>query len=235
MNPGQGVLITRPEPGASQTAARVAASGFLPIITPVLSIIPALGPINAPGRFAATVLTSRNAVSACPVGCFALPVFTVGSATAACARAAGFRRVIDADADAAALPGLIAAHVPPSGQTVLLPTGRNQGSALAAALRRMGYRVVRRVAYAAVPAAVLPAPAAAHLQAAEVGAVLFFSTETARVFAHLIRAAKLTATLCDVKAISISERSAMPLRGLPWRRISVAAKPNQDEMLVLLR
>src|SRR5580658_8920465 len=37
---GSSVLITRPQPGASETAARVASLGFLPIIAPVIRIEP---------------------------------------------------------------------------------------------------------------------------------------------------------------------------------------------------
>jgi len=63
---------------------------------------------------------------------------------------------------------------------------------------------------------------------------MFFSGETSRHFVRLLRAAALADAIRDVDAVSISERAAVPLRPLPWRRISVAAKPNQDAMLVLL-
>jgi uroporphyrinogen-III synthase len=64
---------------------------------------------------------------------------------------------------------------------------------------------------------------------------MFFSAETARHFVRLIRAAKLDEVLGDVDAVAISERSTVALRDLPWRRISVASKPNQDAMLALLK
>ena len=229
------VLITRPEPGATQTATRVAALGFLPIVTPLASIMPLSRSLPLSGQVAATVLTSRNAVPACPPACFDRPVFTVGSATAACARAAGFRCVIDADADASVLPDLIARTIAPNRQTLFLPTARRQGIELTRALRRQGFRVMRHVAYDSVAVDALPNQAATHLRQAGVMAALFFSTESARTFVRLVRAAGLAENVADVMAVSISERAAMPLRALPWRRISVAAKPNQDEMLVLLK
>lgn len=229
------VLITRPEPGATQTATRVAALGFLPVVTPLFSIIPLSRGLPLPSRVAATVLTSRNAVPACPPACFDRPVFTVGSATAACARAAGFRQVIDADADASALPALIARAIVPNRQTLFLPTARRQGIELTRALRQQGFRVMRRAAYDSAAVDTLPSETAAHLRGEDVMAALFFSTESARVFVRLVRAAGLAESVADVTAVSISERSAMPLRALPWRRINVAAKPNQDAMLVLLK
>lgn len=94
---------------------------------------------------------------------------------------------------------------------------------------------MRRVAYASVAVGALPSDTAAHLRQEDVMAALFFSTESARTFVHLVQAAGLAESVADVTAVSISERSAMPLRALPWRRINVAAKPNQDAMLVLLK
>jgi uroporphyrinogen-III synthase len=188
-----------------------------------------------PDRVVATVLTSRNAVPACPRSCFDLPVFTVGSATAACAREAGFKSIIDADGDAAVLADLVAVRLRPNQQTLFLPTARRQGGELARALRHRGFRVMRRVAYETVAVSALPVEASAHLRQEDLAAALFFSTETARTFVDLIRKAGLTDAVADVEAVSISERSAMPLRKLRWRRVSVAAKPNQDSMLVLLK
>jgi uroporphyrinogen-III synthase len=193
-----------------------------------------VGP-SLPENVSATVLTSRNAVPGCPESCFAKPAFTVGSATAAAARSAGFVNVIDADADASVLPDLIADTISASGQTLFLPVGRGLGGDLTRALRLRGFRVIRRVAYQTAAAAALPGDAAAHLRQEDLSAALFFSAETARTFVRLVQAAGLTGSVADVEAVSISERSAMALRSLPWRRISIAAKPNQDAMLVLLK
>jgi uroporphyrinogen-III synthase len=64
---------------------------------------------------------------------------------------------------------------------------------------------------------------------------MFFSGDTARHFVRLLRAAESGEAVRDVEAVSISERAAVALRALPWRRICVAAKPNQDAMLALLQ
>ncbi len=230
-----GVLITRPEPGACQTGRNVAALGLMPVVAPVLAIVPAAGPIRLPGEFAATVLTSGNAIAACPPACHARPAFAVGSATARRAREAGFEHVIDADADAAALPALIDAAIGARNQTLFLPVGCGQGGALSAALRARGWRVLRRVAYQAEPIAALPENAVTALQAGKIRWALFFSAETARQFVRLARDAGVVETLAAIEAVSISERTAMALSALPWRHIRIAARPNQDAMLVLLQ
>jgi uroporphyrinogen-III synthase len=226
------ILITRPEPGASQTAARLTAVGLCPVVAPVLAII--ARDLHAPGHVAATLLTSRNAVAACPPSLHDRPVFAVGTATAAQATEAGFRRVFNADGDATALASLVADTLSPADGSLFLPTGQGQGAELTESLRRHGFHVIRRVAYQAAGVPALPDSAATHLRQGDLAAVMFFSGETSRHFVRLLRAAALADAVQDVEAVSISERAAVPLRHLPWRRISVAAKPNQDAMLVLL-
>lgn len=228
------VLITRPEPGASQTAERVAALGLTPVVAPVLSIEPVGRAPRLPGGIGATLLTSRNAVAGCPASCHGRPAFAVGDATAACAAAAGFQQVRTAAGDAAALARLVAGARSPADGSLFLPVGRGQGHALAASLRRQGFRVLRRVVYEALGVAALPAAAEAHLRRRQVAVALFFSADTARHFVRLVRSAGLDDSLHDVDAVSISEPPTMALRLLPWRRIRVAAKPNQDAMLALL-
>lgn len=233
--PGPGVLITRPEPGASETAARVASLGFTPILASVIRIEPTPARLPAAASLAAVLVTSGNAVAALPPAYRAIRVLCVGDATAERARAAGFTQVLSAAGDAAALAEFVTRHQSPKDGTLLLASGRGQGHALAAALRQAGYRVARRVVYAAVPARNLTPAASAALRAGQVRAALFFSADTARHFIRLVHRAGLAETLAGVDAISIGQPAAVALEALPWRGIRVAARPTQDEMLALLR
>jgi uroporphyrinogen-III synthase len=63
---------------------------------------------------------------------------------------------------------------------------------------------------------------------------MFFSAETATHFAAMLSRGGLYDTISNVDAVTISNRAAMALEGLPWRRVLVAARPNQDAMLALL-
>jgi uroporphyrinogen-III synthase len=191
--------------------------------------------IQLPVKVQATLLTSRNAVAGCPDACHALPAFAVGEATAQTAAAAGFERVTSAEGDAVALAALIAKMLKPQAGSLFLPAGSGQGGELAKSLRRAGFRVFRRVVYQARAVLALPIAAETHLRHRQVQSAMFFSAETARHFVRLVRSAKLDETVNDVDAISISERSTVALRELPWRRIRVALKPNQDAMLALLK
>jgi uroporphyrinogen-III synthase len=102
--------------------------------------------------------------------------------------------------------------------------------ALAATLRAAGFRVLRRVTYGARPARALP-PAALRLLREAGAAALFFSPETARIFARLLPESAMVNT---AEALAISAATAAALAPLPWARIRVASHPNQDALLALL-
>ncbi|MEI7710789.1 MAG: uroporphyrinogen-III synthase [Rhodospirillales bacterium] len=227
------ILITRPEPGAGDTAFRVAALGFEPLLAPVFTIEPV--PARLPSAVAAVLATSGNALAPCFPACRLLPLYTVGDATAARARAMGFGRVVSASGDAVALAALAIRDLRPADGTLLLASGRGQGMPLATTLRQAGFRVLRRAVYRAVPSRALPDAAVDALRAGTVRAALFFSAATARTFVRLIQNACLGETVRSVEALAIGAAAGVALQGLPWRRVGVAAKPTQDAMLALLR
>jgi uroporphyrinogen-III synthase len=230
-----GVLITRPEPGASETAARVVSLGFVPFLAPVLHIEPTPTRLPAAALLGAILVTSGNAVSALPQAYRATRLFAVGDATADRARAGGFHQVFSAAGDGDDLVRFVAREQDPRAGTLLLASGHSQGHAVATALRQAGYRVARRVIYAARPVRDLVPASADALRTGRVAAALFFSAETARHFVRLVQRARLEETLATVEAISIGRPAAVALEPLPWRRVRVAARPTQDEMLALLR
>jgi uroporphyrinogen-III synthase len=232
---GAGVLITRPEPGASETAACVAELGLQPVISSMLAIRTLRAVLPPAGHVQAILAASANAIPALPQSHRQLRLLAVGEATAARAREAGFAHVSSADGDAAALAALAATICDPAGLPLLLATGRDQGNALAADLRGRRFRVVRRVVYAAVPVPTLSASAQGALADRTLTAVLFFSAETARQFVRLLRRTRLQEAVRAMDALAIGEAAAVALQALPWRRIRVATRPTQDAMLALLR
>lgn len=228
------VLVTRQEPEASATVARLAALGLHGIATPMLSIeaVPARLP---PSRAVqAVVLGSINAVRHLPTRLRSLPVLAVGDATAETARARGFANVESASGDARDLAALASRRCDPAGAPLLLATARGAGGPLAADLRRLGFRVLRRVTYRARPLPVLPEAAAAALAKGRVGHVMFFSGSAARVFGRVARARRLTHTLPGVTALAISPAAAAIIAPLGFGAVLSAARPDQESMLALL-
>ena len=227
------ILVTRPEPGARETADRLAAIGRRPLLAPMLTIVPRRLVLTGPPP-QAVLVTSGNALAALPAALHGVMLLAVGDATAARARDAGFALVHSAGRDAEALADLAGRLCRPDAGALLLASGAGQGLALAAALRARGFGVKRRIAYAAVPVAALPAAAAAALRAGSVQAALFFSAATARVFVTRLREELPASVVAEVAAVALSPAVGRALRPLPWRAIRVASHPNQDELLTLL-
>ncbi len=230
MAPPRTILVTRPAPEAEATAALLAARGWTPLLAPMLRIRPLAA--DLPEDIAAIALTSGNAVPALPARLQGVPVFAVGDATAARARAAGFTDIRSAGADAAALADLIVAEAPAG--TLLLAVGEGRGERLEQSLAARGRAVIRRAVYAADPATALPPTAADALRAGRVAAALFFSAETVRVFVRLAREAGLAESVSGVSAFAIGGPAVVALQALPWREIRQASHPTQEAMLALL-
>ncbi len=223
------VLITRPEAEAAATAAQVRALGFKPVVAPLLRV--GTRALHWPAGVSGVVLSSGNAVACLPRD-HGLPVFAVGDATAARVRAAGAGPVHSAGGDATDLVALVCRHCPP-GAALLLVTGEGVGQGTAAALRSAGFRVLRRVGYAARPVARLPGVATESLRAGRLRAGLFLSAETARTFARLLPVS-LHPALAGVEALAIGQPAAMALALLPWRRVRVSVGPTLEQVLALL-
>jgi uroporphyrinogen-III synthase len=227
------VLITRPSPAAEETARHVSALGLQPIMAPLMTIqrIPA----DLPQDAAAVLITSGNAVDGLPAWARTRPVLAVGDATAARARAAGFAHVYSANGNATDLAALVRRTLPPDQGQLLLLTGRGQGAALIDLLRAQQRKVAVREVYETVPVPALPAAAAAALRGHDVRAAMFFSAETARQFVRLVTAASLKPSTQNADACAISPATGVALEALRWRRIRIATRPNQEEMLALLQ
>jgi uroporphyrinogen-III synthase len=219
------ILVTRPEPGASATAARLKTLGHHPILLPCLTITPRAPKL--PETPAAIIITSGQAIPALPAEYAALPVFCVGDATAARLRQAGFSSVLSAAGDAQDLFRLITAHRLPG--THLLAVGQRHGQQLARQLHAAGIAVLRRAVYAASPITSLAEPAKTALAADQIDAALFYSAETVRAFARLRPPRTETIT-----AFALSPAVAAPLAGLPWSAIRVALAPTEADLLALL-
>jgi uroporphyrinogen-III synthase len=226
------VLITRPSPAAEETARQVSALGLRPIVTPLMMIqrIPA----DLPQDAAAVLITSGNAVVSLPTWARARPLFAVGDATAERAHAEGFTHVLSANGDASDLAALVHRTLPPQLGQLLLLTGKGQGAALTDLLHAQQRDVAVREVYEAVAVPTLPARAAAALQDADLRAAMLFSAETARQFVRLVTAAGLEASTQNTDACAISQATGVALEALRWRRIRIASRPNQEEMLALL-
>lgn len=221
------VLVVRPEPQASAMAARLADAGLEAVVEPLLEIRVVEGAAAAVAAVvpppAGLVVTSAAAVAALEAdpavaALLDLPVLAVGPATAARARAAGFRRVIAADGDAEALLGA-ARSLPATAGTWVHVAGRDRVGEVAERLTEAGRPTVVVEAYAAEAVDRGDAPAIRELAAGRFQAVVAASARTSAALARSLGAAGLQHPLRRTVLVSASEAAASPLKGLFPRRI----------------
>ena len=215
------VWVTRTQPRADATAARLREMGLEPVVAPVLVAQPVAADIDLAG-VAALAFTSAAGVRgfADAYSARRLPVFAVGEATAGSARALGFAHVLASKGDVEALADVIAAARP---ALVLAPTAREPAADLPALLAARGVKARSVVVYETVAARPKPP--------ADVDAVLIHSPRAARIVAELITPA-MAAVLT---ACAISPAAAAPLRALPFARILTAPFPDEASLLHLLQ
>ena len=215
------VVITRALPEAEITAARVREHGHEPVLAPLLTI--AALPFDADTSGAqALIFTSINGVRAFAAHSQerALPAYTVGDATAAAAREAGFTRIHSADGAAGDLVRLIKAGAAPVAGALIHFSGEHIARDIAADLAAAGFSAARRIVYEARAAATLPPALNAQFDL-----VLFHSARAAEIFLALGGQGAERTAAC------ISEAVADAARRAGFRRIIVAPAPREDALL----
>lgn len=218
------VLVTRSHPGADETAVRLRALGFEPVLAPVRTLGPVPHDPAVIPDVSALAFTSAAGVRFW-TGRRDLPTFCVGDATAAAATAAGHGDVRSAAKDGAALAVLLSEATPP-GATILHVRGEEVAVDLVSALAAVGRRGRGMVVYRAQDAERFADEALNGLHAA-----LFHSPAGARISSRLTRG---IAALRDVRAIALSAAVAQGLDAGAWRSIEVAEEPTENALLATL-
>jgi uroporphyrinogen-III synthase len=229
------MLVTRPEPDAGETAARLEALGIETLVVPLLERAALHTALPAAHQLAALALTSANALRALEergaLKAFrSLPVFAVGEHTAAAASDAGFRRVTVAGGTLSHL----AAEIEASGirGPVFYPAARHQSGDLAAALKAFGVETVVARVYEMRARATLPAETLAALGTDAIGAALFYSRRTAETFVALA-GTLAPAARRSFGVLCLAEPVAAPLLAVGFSRVALADAPNEDAMMTL--
>ena len=202
------LIILRPEPGASRTAARAQALGVQVIQMPLFAVVPIEWQAPDPKELDGLVLTSANAVRHAGEELQklkGLPVHAVGDATARLAHAAGFTV-------ASVGRGGSAAMDLPQGQRLLHLTGRDHRA------------VPGTTAIPVYEARALDAPKGIDRLGHCVVAV-----HSPRAGARL---AELVQDRGDISIVAISTAAARAV-GTGWQTISAATEPNDEAVLAL--
>jgi uroporphyrinogen-III synthase len=231
---GRRVLVTRPEPGAARTAARLQAAGYEPVVMPLSKIV-ALRQSRPSEEFGAVAASSANALRHAYPGLVRLlsdkPLFAVGDETASAAREAGFADVRSSRGSAEDLARAVASGMAPSLPVAYL-CGRFRRDVIEAGLGAAGIRTIPIETYDTHGRKPTRRELAA-LDSAPIGAALVYSALAARALASLVRPRAGT-IFGDAAFIAISDRVAERLASVAQGRVFAAASPDEDAMFELL-
>lgn len=209
----QQVLITRPEPGASELARAIGGG----IVSPLMEIV--LRPAALP-EGAEPIFTSVNGVRA--VGAGRGRAWCVGERTAEAAEAAGFDAVAGrGDAD-----GLVAYVAARAGRPLIHVRGAHARGDVAARLRAAGHDCAEMIAYDQ-PERPLTAEAIAALSGSEPLVVPLYSPRAAQLLSR--HAGNIRARL-DILALSAAVAEAAAPLGIA----ETAARSEGAAMLALI-
>lgn len=226
------VLVTRPEPGAAATAARLAAMGFAPVVLPLTGIVAT--PPGEVGPCDVVVATSANALRHAPEALLAAlrgkRLYAVGAATAEAARQAGFADVAIAAGTAADLAALIGRELAP-GARLLHLAGRERTAGFEDDLAGRGFAVEIAEAYRAAELFHETALVRRRLGDAPVWGALAFSERGSMLLHALAKRDGLGHLFEGTRFFCISAKVAA---ALPGRDTIVAAAPDEDAVLALL-
>lgn len=225
---GRRIWITRAQPAAEATAERVREMGHEPIVAPLIELRPVEAAIDLAG-VAALAFTSANGVRA-----FAaaeprrdLTVFAVGGATAAAAKAAGFRGVLASDGDVAALAERIVSRRRELKGAVLHPGAAEPAGDLCGALAEAGVEARPLVLYEAVD---VPPEAGLIAGLADLDAVLLHSPRAAATLAAFLAGHPAP----GLRALCLSAAIAKPLARAKLRQLASAPFPIEAALLNLI-
>ena len=222
------VWVTRAEPGATGSAEKLRALGFMVTVAPLLAVRQIdVRPIDV-ANIGAIAFTGSNAVRAfasqTPVR--TIPAYAVGQATAEAAISAGFavRRI--GQGDVAALAQAIIGDFGGDPGAVLIPGPVEPAGDLVGALAtgRIEARLLK--IYETLPAEL---PADFHLTLPLISIVALYSPKAARGLVQVL--ARWPSP--HLRVFCLSAAVAAPVAGTDLAQICVAALPNEASLLSL--
>ncbi len=230
------MLVTRPEPEASDTAARLTALDIEATVCPLLNFSELTPSLPDAKGFAAMALTSANALRALDRrgaldGYRALRTYTVGERTAAQARDHGIADVRSAGGSLTDLAEMLA-HAGLTGP-VFYPVAREQAGDLAKSLAPYGVMVIAAQVYAMNPVESLPLGIRDDLVEGGFGAALFYSRRTAETFVKIAGDGLGRSVRTRLGMLCLSEAVAEPLVDAHFVRVGLADYPSEEAMMGL--
>ena len=237
------VLVTRPEPASTRTAAELERRGHEPVLLPLMQAVQqpkvlASPPLPGTAALAVTSAEALRVLQTLPDDArqpfLALPLFAVGRATARAAREAGFRDISVADGDGRSLARLLSEKTDQNPDVpVLYLTGTPRSPDFETTLASAGRILDVRECYHMIPTAYDDAELARALTPMP-DAILAYSSETALRIGEIFEETRTSLNWSEARFLCLSEKIARTLPEEFQPRILWPMEPREDLLLLLL-
>ncbi len=229
------VALFRPVDEAHRSAALLQAMGYRSVLAPVAQIV-ATGLSPSEGEFDAIIATSARAFAFLSTEDRArlasTPLFAVGEATAASAKACGLAGKQTVAADAASLAPMFVPRWP-GGARLLYLTARDRKGELEAAFAAAGFEVFAAEIYRAEALAGWSDEEAQAV--AQCAAALHYSRRSAALAVDFAARAGCAEQFRALTHVCLSADVAEPLRAVGAATIALAREPSETGLFVALQ
>jgi len=227
------IIVTRAEPGASETIFRLEQLGHTALRAPALALQEQMDtPLPTASAISGLVFTSANGVRAYAAhrDDREAAAWCVGPATAEAARQAGFCTIHESAGNAIDLARYIAANSAPAAAPLLHVANVAAAGNLKRELEALGFPIAFAPLYSMRPAARLPQIVLGLIEQEAPAILLIHSAKGAAAFARLLEGNSLQVAAL----VAISAPASEPLSGLAPNHVYIADSPNEDGLLSAL-
>ncbi|QKX02630.1 uroporphyrinogen-III synthase [Wolbachia endosymbiont of Dirofilaria (Dirofilaria) immitis] len=228
------ILLTRPLSDSLNTRNTLKKYGYEVYIEPVFTI-KYLRPDISSYEFDVVISTSKNSVKALSqiykLG--SLPIVTVGNSTMQTAKDLGFSDIISADSDVDGLISFIKSHYSIAVKFLYI-RGQEVSCDLKKRLSEEGFCVREVILYKTVIKKSLTNRCKNLLSGSKINSVVFFSSQTARVFCSLVLKSGLSHTMGNIIAYTMSKNIADSLKSVKWKKIVTSRLPTRESLINII-
>ncbi|MAK60055.1 MAG: hypothetical protein CMK09_03655 [Ponticaulis sp.] len=231
-----GVIVTRAEPGATETARFLAAHGVTVLKTPALDIrLHELEADWAPINGEKLIFTSANGVRCYKEAGWSRDGFAVcvGPATTAAASEAGFQNLQNTNGDADQLVAEIIGCWHPGEDRFVHYANDAAAGDVCRRLQEAGFAARFVPLYGARPVPWAQVQFVWQSVQANRDVLLIHSAKAAEAVKDWLGQAQLDTK--NMKLVGISERAVRPLMGLEWHCVERAEQPNEMKLMEALQ
>lgn len=217
------ILITRPLEQGRKTKYLLKVKGFEAICCPMFKVVEEFASTIESSK--AVIITSQNAVP------FLVryinkntKIFAVGYKTRNIIRSCGFKNVSSFAINAVDLLEEIKMSTE---RRFLYLRGNKVAHDLKTILKTFDIEVIEHIAYNVTPILKLNKRLLSCLEEGIIDRVLFYSANTANIFAERTKSLNLSKT----DAICISNKTASPIKHISWKNIIIAKMPDEKSLI----